>query len=91
MEKKPLKERLKQDLAILLVILLLAGGSIPVLAASPLFVPAMALMLALTFGPYVLEFARERLEGKVGEKKGKIVIKGMNLDGKGMKITSERR
>ena len=86
--EKPLKERLKQDLAILLVVLLLAGGSLSALAASPLFVPAMALFMILTLGPYALEFARRAREGKNAEKK-KIIIKGINNDGKGMKITSE--
>ncbi|MCI0562186.1 MAG: hypothetical protein MN733_27185 [Nitrososphaera sp.] len=90
MVEKPLKERLRQDLAILLVALLLAGGSLPVLAVSPYFVPAMALFMILTFGPYALEFAKQMREGKKAEKK-KIIIKGINQDGNGMKISSEWR
>jgi hypothetical protein len=89
MGNKPLKERLKQDIAILLVVLLFAGGSLSVLAASPLFAPAMALFIILTFGPYAIEFASKSREAKkLGEK---IIIKGTNLDGKGMKISNEWR
>ncbi len=73
MGKKPLKERLKQDIALLLVVLLFAGGILPVLSRSAYFVPLAAIFLVITFGPYLIEFANERKATK-NDRPEKIVI-----------------
>ncbi|MEW6721764.1 MAG: hypothetical protein AB1324_00725 [Candidatus Micrarchaeota archaeon] len=86
---KSLKERLKQDMALLLVILLFAGGGLVYLASSPLFAPAAAFFIIFFFGPYALELAKGKREKKASGKK--MVIRAVNPDGKGMRVTTEWR
>lgn len=85
MEKKPLKDRLKQDLAIVLALMLFAGGSLAAFAGNPMFLPLVALFLIATFGPYAWEFACDRAGKNAGG--SKVVIKGVRLKGGERKVT----
>ncbi len=90
-ERKPLKQRLKQDIAILLLALMLMGGAASYLAASPLFVPAVAAMLALTFGPYAVEYLSGKAGGENTAKKGKIAFSILPGENGGKDIRFEQR
>ncbi len=80
-EKKPWRERLKQDIVILVMMLLLLGGSLSFLSRSIYFVPGMILLVILTFGPYIIEYAREKLNKNVATKKRKLLVKGIEENG----------
>ncbi len=77
--KKPLKQRLKQDLVIILAVILLLGGSASVLSRSPYFVPLLALFLVVSFGPYLIEHLQEKNEKKLERRK--LVITGIDENG----------
>lgn len=76
MQKKSLKERLKQDLVVILAVMLFAGGSLAMFSGNPMFFPLVALFLLATFGPYAWEFIIERGRKMDGKPK-KIVITGI--------------
>ncbi|MEW6036608.1 MAG: hypothetical protein AB1529_08415 [Candidatus Micrarchaeota archaeon] len=89
--KKPLKQRLKQDLVVLVLVLMLLGGAGSFMAASPFFVPAVAAMLLLTFGPYLVEYLGERRKAGAAEKKGRIAFSAMPGRIGGKEIRFEER
>ena len=82
-EKKPMRERLEQDIAIVMFLLLISGGFMPAYLRSPYAVPLVMLFLAVMFGPYLIEFIQEKSKPKTDPKlKSKvIVIAGPGKDG----------
>lgn len=89
-EKKPWRERLKQDIVIIVVGLLLLGGSASFLSRSPYFVPGVALFLILSFGPYVIDFIKEKYTQKDVPKKQKLIVKRIKVGDQG-KVWIERK
>lgn len=73
-EEKPWRERFRQDMVIVLMVLLLLGGSASFLSISVYFVPAVLLFLLVAFGPHVFEFMKETLARKEPPKSGKVII-----------------
>ncbi len=88
--KKPLKERLKQDLAIILVLMLFAGGSLGAFAGNPMFLPLAALLLLAMLGPYAWEFLSER-RSKAGPERKKLLVNGIVGDDGKKSVSCERK
>ena len=89
-KKEPMKERLKKDIVIFVIIMFLLGGTLASFLVLSPYAPYLIIgFVLLTFGPYALEYAQEKMNKKriIKRSEGKIIFTGFT-DEKGNKIIS---